>query len=110
MQHIGQHAVVIGASMGGLLAARVLADAYDRVTLIERDGFPAAGESRKGVPQGRHAHGLHARGRAVLEHLFPGFTAEMAAQGGLVLDASRIFAGMSTAALISRPMLAWWGC
>ncbi len=91
MQHIGQHAVVIGASMGGLLAARVLADAYDRVTLIERDGFPAAGESRKGVPQGRHAHGLHARGRAVLEHLFPGFTAEMAAQGGLVLDASQDF-------------------
>jgi 2-polyprenyl-6-methoxyphenol hydroxylase-like FAD-dependent oxidoreductase len=91
MQHLGQHAVVIGASIGGLLAARVLADYYDAVTLVERDTFPTAGESRKGVPQGRHAHGLHARGRVVLEQLFPGFTQEMVAQGGIVLDISREF-------------------
>ncbi len=91
MAQIGQHAVVIGASMGGLLAARVLADYYDTVTVVERDTFPAAGEPRKGVPQGRHAHGLHARGRVVLEQLFPGFTQEMAAQGGMVLDISRDF-------------------
>jgi 2-polyprenyl-6-methoxyphenol hydroxylase-like FAD-dependent oxidoreductase len=91
MKHVGQHAVVIGASMGGLLAARVLADFYDAVTLVERDTFPAAGEWRKGVPQGRHAHGLHARGRAVLEQLLPGFTQEMAAQGAMVLDISRDF-------------------
>jgi 2-polyprenyl-6-methoxyphenol hydroxylase-like FAD-dependent oxidoreductase len=91
MKRIGQHAVVIGASMGGLLAARVLADYYDAVTVVERDAFPAVGESRKGVPQGRHAHGLHARGREVIEQLFPGFTQEMAAQGGIVLDISREF-------------------
>lgn len=91
MKRIGQHAVVIGASMGGLLAARVLADYYDAVTLLERDTFPEAGESRKGVPQGRHAHGLHARGRAVLEQLFPGFTHEMVVQGGIVLDISGEF-------------------
>ncbi len=91
MNHIGQHAVVIGASMGGLLAARVLSDYYDAVTLVERDTFPAAGEPRKGVPHGRHAHGLHARGRVVLETLFPGFTQDMVAQGGMVLDISREF-------------------
>jgi len=91
MKSLGQHAVVIGASLGGLLAARVLADYYDRVTLVERDAFPAGGESRKGVPQGRHAHGLHARGREVLEQLFPGLTQEMAAQGGVVLDISHDF-------------------
>jgi 2-polyprenyl-6-methoxyphenol hydroxylase-like FAD-dependent oxidoreductase len=91
MNHIGQHAVVIGASMGGLLAARVLADYYDTVTVVERDTFPAAGEPRKGVPQGRHAHGLHARGRVVLEQLFPGLTQEMVAQDGIVLDISRDF-------------------
>lgn len=91
MTRLGQHAVVIGASMGGLLAARVLADYFDAVTLLERDTFPEAGESRKGVPQGRHAHGLHARGRAVLEQLFPGFTQEMVAQGGLVVDISGEF-------------------
>lgn len=91
MKIIGQHAVVIGASMGGLLAARVLADYYASVTLLERDTFPEPGESRKGVPQGRHAHGLHARGRAVLEQLLPGFTQEMSEQGGMVLDISREF-------------------
>lgn len=91
MPSIGQHAVVIGASMSGLLAARVLADYYDAVTVIERDTFPEESKSRKGVPQGRHAHGLHARGRAILEQLFPGFTQEMALQGGIVLDISGEF-------------------
>jgi 2-polyprenyl-6-methoxyphenol hydroxylase-like FAD-dependent oxidoreductase len=91
MKHLGHHAVVIGASLGGLLAARALADYYASVTIIERDAFPEAGEPRKGVPQGRQSHGLHARGRAVLEQLFPGFTEEMVAQGGIVLDISHDF-------------------
>lgn len=91
MKHIGRHAVVIGGSMAGLLAARVLADHYETVTIVERDIYPAAGEPRKGVPQGRQPHGLHARGRVVLEQLFPGFTREMAAQGAFVLDISRDF-------------------
>jgi 2-polyprenyl-6-methoxyphenol hydroxylase-like FAD-dependent oxidoreductase len=91
MKHSGRSAVVIGASIGGLLAARVLADFYESVTLVERDSFPAPGEARKGVPQGRQPHGLHARGRVVLEQLFPGFTQEMVAQGAMVLDISRDF-------------------
>ena len=53
---IGEHAVVIGASVAGLLAARVLSDAYERVTILERDELPPAGEGRRAVPQGRHAH------------------------------------------------------
>jgi 2-polyprenyl-6-methoxyphenol hydroxylase-like FAD-dependent oxidoreductase len=52
MKKIGEHAVVIGASMGGLLAARALADFYGQVTVLERDVFPAADIPRKGVPQG----------------------------------------------------------
>src|SRR5918997_4249772 len=91
MKQHGSHAVVIGASIGGVLAARVLADYYDRVTILERDSFPAPGEQRKGVPQAKHAHGLHARGREILERLFPGFTDDMVAQGGMVLDISRDF-------------------
>jgi pimeloyl-ACP methyl ester carboxylesterase len=66
MKRIGEHAVVIGASMGGLLAARALADFYEQVTVLERDAFPVADIPRKGVPQGKHAHGLLARGRAVI--------------------------------------------
>jgi 2-polyprenyl-6-methoxyphenol hydroxylase-like FAD-dependent oxidoreductase len=79
--HPNKRAIVIGASMGGLLAARALADFYDEVTVVERDALPDVHEPRKGVPQGRHAHGLLARGREVLEQLFPGFTEEMVAQG-----------------------------
>ena len=66
MKHIGQHAIVIGASMGGLLAARALSDFYAVVTVLERDAFPQSDIPRKGVPQGRHAHGLLARGRIAL--------------------------------------------
>jgi ribulose 1,5-bisphosphate synthetase/thiazole synthase len=36
----GSHAVIIGGSMAGLLAGRILADHFDRVTIIERDRFP----------------------------------------------------------------------
>jgi 2-polyprenyl-6-methoxyphenol hydroxylase-like FAD-dependent oxidoreductase len=86
MTHLGKHAIVIGASMGGLLAARALADYYDKVTILERDALPEADEPRKGVPQGRHTHGLLARGREVLEQLFPGFTKEMIARGAVSGD------------------------
>ena len=86
MKRIGSHAIVIGASMGGLLAARALADDFETVTLLERDAFPATDESRKGVPQGDHAHGLLARGRNVIEAFFPGWTDEVVAAGGSVGD------------------------
>ncbi len=78
---LGDHAVVVGASMAGLLATRVLTDVYRKVTVIDRDTMPEIGMHRRGVPQGRHQHGLHPRGRAVLEELFPGFTAH-AVQAG----------------------------
>jgi 2-polyprenyl-6-methoxyphenol hydroxylase-like FAD-dependent oxidoreductase len=77
----GERAVVLGASMAGLLAARVLADAYGRVTVVDRDPLPEASAQRRGVPQGRHTHGLLARGQQALEELFPGLTAELVAAG-----------------------------
>ena len=83
MKHLGQHAVVIGASMGGLLAARALSDFYAVVTVLERDAFPLSDVPRKGVPQGRHPHGLLARGRHVIENFFPGWTDEVVAAGGV---------------------------
>ena len=54
------------------VAARALADHYDQVTIVERDALPEFDEPRKGVPQGRHTHGLLARGREVLEALWDG--------------------------------------
>jgi len=83
MKRIGEHAIVIGASMAGLLAARALSDFYGTVTLLERDRFPLSDIPRKGVPQGRHAHGLLARGRSVIENFFPGWTDEIVAAGGI---------------------------
>jgi 2-polyprenyl-6-methoxyphenol hydroxylase-like FAD-dependent oxidoreductase len=83
---IGDHAVVLGGSMAGLLAARVLSERYAQVTVVERDPLPAAGGHRRGVPQSRHVHGLLPRGRALLEELFSGLTAELVAAGALTGD------------------------
>lgn len=55
------HAVVIGGSLAGLLASRVLSESFERVTLIERDRLPVDAQPRKGLPQGRHVHVLLAR-------------------------------------------------
>ena len=83
---LGRRAVVLGASMAGLLAGRVLAECFDEVWLLERDGLADAPEARKGTPHALHAHGLLARGREILETLFPGFTAALAARGAMVGD------------------------
>ncbi|GAB4198065.1 MAG: hypothetical protein Fur006_47430 [Coleofasciculaceae cyanobacterium] len=80
------HAIVIGGSMAGLLACRVLSDHFDRVTLIERDRFPKEPEFRKGVPQSHHLHILLMRGRMILEELFPGLQNELVAAGASLLD------------------------
>lgn len=80
-EQIGDRAVVLGAGMAGLLAARVLADAYAEVTVVDRDELPMVSGPRRGVPQDRHAHGLLARGQQALDELFPGFTAELIGNG-----------------------------
>ncbi|MEA2193479.1 MAG: hypothetical protein QOI73_3600 [Solirubrobacteraceae bacterium] len=82
----GEHAIVIGASMAGLLAARVLSDSYERVTVLDRDALPEGlTQNRRAVPQGRHAHGLQLGGQAALADLFPGFTEETLAEGAAPL-------------------------
>jgi len=82
----GRQAVVLGGSLAGLLAARVLSDHFDQVTVIERDAYPETTAARKGVPQANHVHGLLARGREILEELFPGVQDEMIAAGAPVVD------------------------
>ncbi|WP_414582613.1 FAD-dependent oxidoreductase [Scytonema sp. PCC 10023] len=118
--HLGSHAVVIGGSMAGLLAARVLTDHFDRVTIIERDLFPEKPMPRKGVPQSQHFHGLLMRGRIILEEFFPGLQDELVAAGAPVLDmgadtawftpagcwAARFQSGLHTL-MCSRDLLDW---
>ncbi|GGP81916.1 NAD(P)-binding protein [Saccharothrix coeruleofusca] len=72
-----REAVVVGGGIGGLVAARVLADHFERVTLLEQDEVTADTEYHSGVPQARHPHALLARGAEVLERLFPGLGAEL---------------------------------
>src|SRR4051794_6606305 len=83
---VGDHAVVLGASMSGLLAARVLSDFYRRVTVVERDILGDDASNRRGVPQGRHAHLLMSRGSQILAELFPGLLDDMVAEGTPVWD------------------------
>ncbi|MBV9351023.1 MAG: 2-polyprenyl-6-methoxyphenol hydroxylase-like oxidoreductase, partial [Mycobacterium sp.] len=86
MAGLGERAVVLGASMGGLLAARVLAEFFETVTVVERDALPDDSAVRRGVPQGRHVHVLLARGAQILDELFPGFLKELVADGAPVWD------------------------
>ena len=83
---IGHHAVVLGASMAGLLAARSLADFFDTVTVVERDPLPDIAAARRGVPQSRHLHALLTRGAQVLEELFPGILDELVLDGAPYMD------------------------
>ncbi|MCC2280851.1 pyridine nucleotide-disulfide oxidoreductase [Streptomyces sp. ET3-23] len=74
-------AVVIGASLTGLLAASVLADHADKVIIVESDGLPAGPAPRRGMPQARHAHILLSGGARAMESLLPGIQTSWVAQG-----------------------------
>jgi 2-polyprenyl-6-methoxyphenol hydroxylase-like FAD-dependent oxidoreductase len=123
MGRSGEHTVVIGASIAGMCAARVLSDFYDRVTVFERDELPDGPANRSAVPQGRHVHLLMARGAQELETHFPGLLDDMVAAGvpilenrpdcihfgaaGHVLGTTRQLRDEFTAYVPSRPQLEW---
>ncbi len=110
-------AIVVGGSIGGLLAGLVLAETCDEVVLVERGELPDAPAPRAGVPQGMHAHGLLAGGLAALEQLLPGLCRELE-QGGCptgdnLRDVAWIFSGRRLAVgesgvhgmTVARPVL-----
>ena len=82
MPHTYSTAVVLGASMSGLLTARALSEHFERVFVVERDVLPVDAVSRKGTPQAVHAHGLLSGGDRVLNRYFPGMMDELSASGG----------------------------
>lgn len=77
-------AVVLGASVAGLLAARVLSDFYGEVTVVERDTLPDQPVTRRGVPQGVLPHIPAARGMRIMNELLPGFIDELVGAGARV--------------------------
>ena len=78
--------MVVGASLAGLVAARVLRDHFDEVVIVERDHIPKGPEPRSGVPQSRHIHALLVRGAQILEELFPGIRDELIEGGAPTVD------------------------
>ena len=121
--NIQGHAVVIGAGIGGLCAARVLSEFFDRVTVFERDELPSTPSNRAAIPQGRHVHLLMARGALEFDELFPGLLDGMVAAGvpilenrpdcihfgaaGHVLGTGHTLRDRFTAYVPSRPQLEW---
>ena len=113
-------AVVLGASIAGILSARVLLEHLPHVVLVDRDEMPHEPVNRGGAPQGRHVHGLLSRGLTVIEGLFPGTTEDLVSQGAVFGDAqaggSYVFGGHRLAAgtaglpvlAVSRPLLEWY--
>ncbi len=81
----GQHALIIGASSAGLLAARILSDYFEQVTVVERDQLPWEAQVHKGIPQGNHVHLLMGKGAAIMAELFPDLFPALRADGALLL-------------------------
>ena len=89
MSRLGQHAIVIGGSMAGLMTARVLADFFDSVTVLERDRISPQPAIHKSIPQGNHLHLLLLGGQQVLSQLYPNFTDNLQQQGAVRLRAGQ---------------------
>ncbi|GAA2601592.1 FAD-binding monooxygenase [Actinomadura fulvescens] len=87
---LGDRAVVVGGSIAGTLAARVLSELYREVLVVDRDGVLGVDGPRRGAPHSVHAHGLHARGYLILSELFPNLLDEAVALGLPVRDFGRM--------------------
>jgi 2-polyprenyl-6-methoxyphenol hydroxylase-like FAD-dependent oxidoreductase len=83
------HAIVIGSSIAGLTAARVLSNHFDKITIIDRDTLPGTATFRKGVPQSRHAHIVLRGGLDIMEKHFPGLTDDLRAVDSPTMNAGK---------------------
>lgn len=88
---LGKRAVVIGAGMAGLAAAKALTDHFEQVVVLERDHRSPDAGPRPGTPQARHPHGLLAGGQRALEQLFPGFEQDLIRAGAVPIRAGLDF-------------------
>ncbi|MGH4023687.1 MAG: NAD(P)/FAD-dependent oxidoreductase [Pseudonocardiaceae bacterium] len=104
--HAG-HAVVVGAGMAGLLAARMLADHFEQVTLVERDELPDTAQPRKCVPQSRMLHALLPRGQGIVERLFPGYGHDLQSAGAVSLHLPTDAVMLTPAGWLDRRAVGW---
>ena len=115
----GKSALVIGGSLAGLLAARILSDHFEQVTIIERDPVGDVPESRKGQAQTRHPHALLVQGLNIMSGYFPDLVDDLLSGGNPMLDMGRsmrwyCYGGYRArfelglrGILTSRPFLEW---
>ena len=102
------HAIVIGAGIGGLLSAAALSRRYGRVTVIERDRLPEVPLHRRGVPQDEQMHAILAIGQESFEDLVPGVAGEFLRAGAAWYDSPRGIASLSSQGWAARgPSEAW---
>jgi 2-polyprenyl-6-methoxyphenol hydroxylase-like FAD-dependent oxidoreductase len=83
---IGEQAIVIGAGIGGLAAAQVLSDHFERVIVLERDEIPDEATARAGVPQGRQPHAMLCGGLRALGRIFPDLDRDLVEAGAVPFD------------------------
>ncbi|HSG89245.1 MAG TPA: FAD-dependent monooxygenase [Pseudomonadales bacterium] len=105
---MGQHrAIVVGGGMGGLVTARVLADHFDEVLILDRDTIPDGSEVRAGAPQGNHFHTILPGGLEILEALLPGLASDLEAHGSQVPESHQFYfitpQGKSYSQLVHMP-------
>lgn len=117
--YVMKTALVLGGSIAGMIAARVLADHADGVWIIEPDLLEDAPVIRRGAPQGSQAHALLGKGRAVIEQLLPGIVREMVREGGQLVTSGpgglqwfldgqpKVPVPSGSAISLSRPFLEW---
>jgi 2-polyprenyl-6-methoxyphenol hydroxylase-like FAD-dependent oxidoreductase len=82
----GNHAIVIGGSIVGLFATRILSDYFESVTLIEQDFITEETREYRGIPQSRHAHVLLAKGFEIASQLFTDLEDSLRDAGAIEID------------------------
>jgi 2-polyprenyl-6-methoxyphenol hydroxylase-like FAD-dependent oxidoreductase len=112
-------ALILGGSIAGMIAARVLADCADEVWIIEPDLLEDAPAIRRGAPHSSQAHTLLGKGRTVIEQLLPGIVRQMVREGGQLINSGpgstqwfldgrpKIPVRGGSVVSVSRPFLEW---
>ncbi len=82
-------AVVVGASIAGLFAGRALADHFEEVILLDKEGLDGGPTPRKAVPQGNHIHAILPPTYRVIQRFMPQLVDELVDGGANIIDGGR---------------------